>query len=498
MRVAGCLLWAAFLGVVTMASAQEVEQTAPLSLPTPLSLSTAIGIALERNTEIRAQVLFAEAERERVLAARGEFDVRLFADSGWTDVDVPSADAPGSARRYSTGNFSAGARKRFATGTDAEIASALDYTDDTDEGVGQNPVFDSALSLLVQQDLLRDAGVDINRTPILTAEDRWAIARQGVRDVTMQTMLDVESAYWGLYFAKADLRVRQAQLERANRLVQVAESQVRVGEAAPIEITRSRSSAAAQEVAILDAQNRISLLRNRLLRLLGVLDPARIKDGLELADEPGGIRPVGTLDDSVNIAWDRRPDCRQADLLLHIADLRERFTRNQQLPSLKLYGGVGLAGRDEEAARSGRALAEADYPTWEVGVTFEIPLPNRAAVGTYRAAALERKRASTLRRAVLERAVREVADALDELRTAAQRIDSARQSRDLAQELLTAEEKSFRLGRSDSLDVLNAQAALATAEREELRARTAYATALAALYAVRGDLIEKKGVQTPR
>jgi outer membrane protein TolC len=103
-----------------------------------------------------------------------------------------------------------------------------------------------------------------------------------------------------------------------------------------------------------------------------------------------------------------------------------------------------------------------------------------------------------LRRAVLERAVREVADALDELRTAAQRIDSARQSRDLAQELLTAEEKSFRLGRSDSLDVLNAQAALATAEREELRARTAYATALAALYAVRGDLIEKKGVQTPR
>jgi outer membrane protein TolC len=64
----------------------------------------------------------------------------------------------------------------------------------------------------------------------------------------------------------------------------------------------------------------------------------------------------------------------------------------------------------------------------------------------------------------------------------------------LAGELLQAEEKSFRLGRSSSLDVLAAQQALAAAEREEVRSKVTYATALSALHVVRGDFLEAKGL----
>ena len=84
--------------------------------------------------------------------------------------------------------------------------------------------------------------------------------------------------------------------------------------------------------------------------------------------------------------------------------------------------------------------------------------------------------------------------AVNELEIARQRIATAQQSRELAADLLQGEEKSFRLGRSSSLDVLDAQQALASAEREEARAKVAYATSLSLLFAVRGDFVAAKGL----
>jgi outer membrane protein TolC len=64
----------------------------------------------------------------------------------------------------------------------------------------------------------------------------------------------------------------------------------------------------------------------------------------------------------------------------------------------------------------------------------------------------------------------------------------------LAERLLRAEEKYFSLGRSNSLDVLDAQAALAGAERDVILARTDYASALANLFRVQGDFLARKGI----
>jgi outer membrane protein len=60
--------------------------------------------------------------------------------------------------------------------------------------------------------------------------------------------------------------------------------------------------------------------------------------------------------------------------------------------------------------------------------------------------------------------------------------------------VLSAEEKSFSLGRSNSLDVLTAQSNLASAQRDEARAHADYAIALANLFRVEGTLLERKGV----
>ncbi|MHC4592321.1 MAG: TolC family protein, partial [Planctomycetota bacterium] len=149
---------------------------------------------------------------------------------------------------------------------------------------------------------------------------------------------------------------------------------------------------------------------------------------------------------------------------------------------------------DDDFGGSVDDVGDGRYDSWVAGLQFELPIPNRTARSGYQVAQIERRRARVQLEAVEERITREIADALDVLQTSEGRIATAEEARQLAESLLKAEEKSFSLGRSDSLDVLNAQSSLASAERDELRARADYATALANLFRVQGDFLDAKAI----
>ena len=460
-------------------------------LPARLSLAEALRLAATHNKAIQAARLRAEADRHRVTAAEGAFDTTLFGSTAWAEEE--SGDA-----RVGEGRLATGAARRFATGTEIEISGGWDYSDDRLAAPGSlDPLHAAVGSVVVTQDLLRNAGIQANRKAVRVAENDWRRSQEGVREALIGNLFRVEYSYWQLYYAEADLRVRREQLARARRLVEVAEAQVRVGEAAPIEITRARSSAASQEVSILNAENDIALLRNSLLRLIGVLREDGLAQAVELSEAPTAVDLSLTLEQSLQVAREQRPDCRQAELALASAGEEVDFAENQLLPSLRVYGGVGLGASDGGAGGALRGVATAEDTTWEVGLRAEFPLGNRIAKGRYGSAKAMRSRARVLQLDILELATREVADAFGTLTVSARKIDTARQSRELARELLDAEEKSFKLGRSSSLDVLDAQQALASAEREEARARVAYAVALADLHAVRGDYLVARKVAEP-
>lgn len=474
-----------------LALALTAAEPAPPVLPPKLSLREALLLATSHNKGIQAARLQAEADRHRVTTAEGAFDATAYGETGWLDADAVGSDT-------GEGRLEAGVGKRFLTGTDVTVSTAWVYTDDhLASSAAVDPLYDAAGAVTVSQDLLRNFGGRVNGKSIRVAGNVWQGSQEGVRGALIGNLYQVEYAYWQLYYAEADMRVRQEQLARARRLVEVAEAQVRVGEAAPIEVTRARSSAASQEVSILSAENDLALLRNRLLRLLGVMRGETIGQTFELTEAPPAVDPSLTLEQSLGVARDQRPDCRQAALVLASAEEETDYAENQLLPVLRLFGGVGMAGEDGGLGRATGGAGSADYTTWEVGIRAEFPLGNQVAKGRHGTARALRFKAAVQQRDVLEQATREVADAFDTLITSARKIDTSLQSRDLATELLTAEEKSFKLGRSTSLDVLAAQQSLAQAEREEVRSRTAYAAALGNLFAVRGDYLEAKRIPVP-
>lgn len=466
-------------------------------IPEHLSLKQAFEIALRSNKEIRASILHERSLQHLITSAEGAFDPSVYVAGEWAEEDSPENAVPRTADQFSEASLLGGIYGRLATGTELHLYTDVSRSKDHTGMVALDPEYADSVNLSITQDLLRDFGVTVNRAGITIAQADWKIAKEGIRDTVISSLLDLEQAYWALFSASEDLRVRKEQHARATRLVEVAESQVRVGEAAPIEITRARASAASQAVAIVDAENQITVRTNQLLRLLGILVPENLTKVIVLSDEPeAGLIEID-LASSMEIAFSTRPDCRQAALAMDRAETQELSARNQCLPRLTLYGGIRLEGLDDDIDESQAQLRTNDYGSWHAGIRLEVPVGNRVAQGNYLSAKYESRRIRTRQLAVLETAVREVGDAYDDLRTAVHRIESSRQSQVLAQELLDAEEKSFRLGRSSSLDVLDAQQALASAEREEIRARVNYATAMSYLYAVRGDFMERKGLSLP-
>jgi outer membrane protein len=469
-------------------------QPGPAEMPVKLTLHDAFLFALRANKDILVTQLDRDAAEARIMGAEGEFDATLFGGVSHGRTHTPIAGVPLGETDTSDADYLMGVRKRMVTGTDVEVSAGTTYMRDRTGTAVLNPQYAPDLVVGISQDILKDFGVDINRTEIDIASNNLVVARESVRQSLIANLLEVEATYWALYFALADLDVRQQQFARAQELVRVAEVRERAGEGTPIDITRAQASAALQSVQILTARNQVDLLRNRLLRAMGIMDPSLVPVEFVPADTPPEAAYDTTVDEAAAVAREFRPEVRQADLAIDNSELAERLARNQRLPSLKLFGQYGVTGLGDDLGNGIDSARDDGFNSWAVGLAFEWPFPNRTARADYQVATIERRVAGLRKESVIERVEREVADTLDVLRTSWGRIETARESLQFSDRLLKAEDRSFNLGRSDSTDVLNAQAALADAQRDEVRARTDYAVALAALLAAQGNFLEARGI----
>ncbi|KPJ61847.1 MAG: hypothetical protein AMS15_05710 [Planctomycetes bacterium DG_23] len=81
-----------------------------------------------------------------------------------------------------------------------------------------------------------------------------------------------------------------------------------------------------------------------------------------------------------------------------------------------------------------------------------------------------------------------------EVGTNLRRIETNRRARELAEDLLKAEEKRFELGLGSSLDVLEAQKDVTSAQSAELEAIIDYNISLVRLAETEGTLVAQSGV----
>lgn len=465
-----------------------------------LTLPRAIQLALSNNNDIDASRNTAQISDFDLKAARGVYDPFVTAESYYESLTTPTASAIGGAvngavtqkRILGSGGIS-GFNPRYGGNYSALFTSSRTTTSNTNSFL--NPQFPSSLVLQYTQPLFRGLRFDQNRRQIEIAKRNIELTDSQLRLRAIETIAGVERAYWDLVFALRNLQVQNDTLRQARLQLESNKRLVDQGVLAPIELVAASSQIYAFEQNIFTAQEAVTRNENTLKTLL-LPDRASAEWARPLMPvTPSELDPprIG-LEVAVAEALKNRPELTQLEVAADINRIDQRFFREQKKPQIDLVGSYtaqGLAGSQTPAAinpvtglsrvppnlvgglpASLGNLAALDYPSYRLGVNIGFPLKNRTAEANLGRSLVDADRIANNRAQAEQNIEAEVRNALQAVRSAESRLDSAAAARTAAEELFASEERLFRGGTSTFYLVAQRQTELATARARELQART--------------------------
>tara|TARA_R110002049_G_scaffold27321_1_gene93921 strand:+ start:6326 stop:8863 length:2538 start_codon:yes stop_codon:yes gene_type:complete len=470
----------------------------------PIDIATVTQTALVSSPYVQGILAEPKIRQNDVVIADAEFDTLAFIEAKFANTNEPVGSelttGDNSDRfRDETFSSSAGVRKKTRGGGNLELVQRGGFQDNNSTFLVPNPQGTSRLELNFTQPLLRDHGRAVNNTRVLLAQIDLQVSRSEVRDELEEHLLNVTTAYWELYQARAEWLQRSRLLEGANHLRDILLARQAV-DAYRRQILRAQAAVAQRRSDLIRAETRVRNAQAQLRVLTG--DPRLARSAmLELTPQDVPLAyPVNVSTRQATItALDHRNDIAAAIREIQAVSARVGAARNQVLPRLDLILGTyvaGLDGKTDTFGAIGNQFSDGGA-SYAAGLLFEIPVANRASRARLARNQWEMKR--TLYRfqqttemafAEVEIAVRETRATFDEMATKKQSIDASENEVNYLRqrwELLPDPNESPVLLIEDLLD---AQERLADEERSFVRAQVAYAMSWVQLRKATGVLLQ--------
>ncbi|MFT7619276.1 MAG: outer membrane protein [Planctomycetota bacterium] len=381
------------------------------------------------------------------------------------------------------GGFSAGVKGLFPTGATYEMQIRSNYRNNARGGL-INPSFQTSTSVAFTQPILRNAWMQYNYANIRLARYAESQSRQRYRRDVLSTIQAVHTAYWNYVFSIKDLTVKRRSLELANKLLEINRVKVETGVFAPIEIASAESGVATRVTDVLIAENEIENNADQLRRLIMTFKDREEWDiQIIPSDDIAEVTfDTPNLDECIDIALSERPDLAESRLSLRTQDINLAVADNELLPRVDVVASVNFTGLNTAVGNSfldsyGVVGAE----TWNLGVTLEIPLGNRAARARISRTRLQRNQALMAYRDLQLTAVEEVRRAYRDVEIADKTSHSQKKAMELKLEELKNERIKLDNKVSTNFQVLEIESDLANAKSEFIRALVQYRIALSSL-----------------
>ncbi|MFS0848895.1 efflux transporter outer membrane subunit [Novosphingobium panipatense] len=311
------------------------------------------------------------------------------------------------------------------------------------------------------------------------ADRNIALATEAAaRTVRLALVADLAQA-WANYGADQDLlKIAEDTAQNASDSVRLSFARLRGGVAARTELRQAeqvletaRGDVAAQRALIAQDVNAIRLLTG------AEVDEGLLPTGVEEVNASFAEVPAGT---STQILL-RRPDVVQAEYQLRAANADIGVARAQLFPSISLSALIGFAGQSlsslfEGSSRTTSFGGDAAWSIFNAGervANVEVTRAQRdAALASYEGA--------------IQTAFQEVADALADQGTLAERLRAASAFTEAARDNAALAEATYQRGIVGSLENLDAQRSLYFARRSDIAVRLQQARNRVILYRVLG------------
>lgn len=497
----------------------------------PLTLGEALRMALDNNKDIEVARKTSSMAEFDLKAARGVYEPKLSGQTYYERATAPNVSIFSNNPKTTQGTVVANAG---LTGFIPKFGTILTGTFNNSRVTTDNPIsilspqYLSSLSFSVTQPLLRGRRFDAQRRGIEIAKRNLELTDTQFLSHTIDTVANVEKAYWDLIFALRNLQVQRdgvtiakAQLEHNKRLVNE-------GQLAPIDIVAAETQVATFEQAVYDALNAVNTSENLLKNLIA---PTRTDAIWEQAivpiDSVEQTVPATTLSDALDSAMKNRPELEVSNTQMAINKIDQLYYKELKKPQIDLvasYGTSGVGGSQNpnfstsfptacNVDPTGPACAQQQanlalltgnpfrgiftnrYPTYKVGLNFSVPLFGDKTDGALLGKAkVDAARLETQREQIEQGIQVEVRNAMQAVRSGEARLRAAAIARENSEKQYASEQRKLDEGQSDIYRVLERQTALIAAKSTELKARTDLNKAIVDLERATGNALKAHGI----
>lgn len=383
---------------------------------------------------------------------------------------------------------------------------------------------------------------DNSRRQIEIARKNLSLTDAQFRQRAIDTITNVQRAYWDLVFALRSLQVQRDAVATARTQLQHNKRLVNEGQLAPIDVVAAEAQITTFEQGVYSALEEVSRTENNLKNLIAQNKQAALWTESIVPVDPVNLTvPNVALPAALQMAMENRPELQQSNVLREMNQIDQKYFKEQTKPAIDLvgtYGSSGLAGAistagvnpftasqlavrqrvDELSTLAGldplpvgaptafspdliggvgqsvENLFSNRFNTVRVGVQISLPLRNRTAEAQLGRSLVEGERIATQREQVEQSIQVEVRNALQSMLSAEARLRAAVATREANEQQFASEQRKLDAGQSTTFLVLERQTALTNSRGLELKAQTDLNKAIADLQRATGNALQVNSV----
>jgi outer membrane protein TolC len=475
----------------------DTNNAPPSEGPLRIGLREAILLAMENNQSLIVERMNPQITRTFEQEELAVFEPVLDAGASSRRAIADRLSRAGSGIESSTMDSVTGLislSKLFPTGTTVAIEGSTGYTDSS---LYSDTLTANRLGLTVTQALLQGFDVCANLARVNQARLDTLISQYELRGFTEILLEEVESKFWDYVVAQRQIEIYTSSLNLAEKQMTEIQERIKLGDLAESELAAAQAEVALRRENLINAR---STFAKEHLELLHLMNPSRSIDwNRDVILEYDTALPNVNLDNvnqHVEVALRMRPDLNQARLQIQRGDLEVVKTKNGLLPKMDVFISFGKTGYADSFSKSANNIGGDSYDV-AFGLVFQETPANQAAHAQHSRAVISRQQLHKALENLSQLVEVDVRSAYIEVTGAREQIAATAATRNFQEEKLRVETEKFRVGKSTSLLVGQAQRDFVTSQIAEIEALANYLKALVWLYRLEGSLLERRGIAGP-
>jgi outer membrane protein TolC len=313
-----------------------------------LTFNKFISLVLKKNLNIKSYNLKKNIYKYSIDKYISEFDTnfKLKLDKSYSKEFTGSELQSATSTYYisKNKNWDISLDKKFYLGTIASLSFSNNRFESNSNWSILNPSYSSLFELNITQPILKGAGISINKSEIIKAENILKATEYDIKNYINNTILNAAYKYFNLLYAYKNYQARVESLELAKDILNIDKKKLSAGLTSKDTIKQSEAEVASRKEDVIKAYQTLLNISDELKKYYNDIRADYII-------KPDYIIEIKQLDVSlnncINSALNNRYEIKKINQEIKNAEIDIKKTKNDILPelNLNLYG--GLSGKGE-------------------------------------------------------------------------------------------------------------------------------------------------------